>query len=271
MLFLAYLAQGAGFGLAAAAQPGPFMAYLVSQTLAHGWRRTVLAALAPLISDGPIIALMLLVLTRLPDSFRVVLYLAGGTFTLYLAHGAYRNWRQHAEGGVEDPGSPTTGGISALGQRGTLNVSKGASLPQDVSQVCFDTPSISAPLDPAPNMKCTATTRPEHGAPRSVLHAALMNMLGPGPYLFWSLVTGPVLIQGWRAGPPNALAFLAGFYGVMVSCLAGIIVVTGTAAHLGPKVNRALLGASAVALAVFGCIQLWRGLVLLGLLERMPI
>lgn len=217
MLFLVYLLQGAGFGLAAAAQPGPFMAYLIGQTLAHGWRRTLPAALAPLISDGPIIVLMLLVLTRLPDSFRVVLYLAGGAFILYLAHAAYRNWRQYPKDSGEDPGS--------------------------------------------------SMTRPEQGASPSVLHAALMNMLGPGPYLFWSLVTGPVLVQGWRTGPANALAFLAGFYGVMVSCLAGIIVVTGTAAHLGPRVNRALLGASALALAVFGCVQLWRGLALLGFLS----
>ncbi|MGQ9489833.1 MAG: LysE family translocator [Anaerolineae bacterium] len=220
MLLFAYLLQGAGFGLAAAAQPGPFLAYLISQTLAHGWRHTLPAALAPLISDGPIIALMLLVLTRLPDSFQVVLHLAGGTFILYLAWGAYRNWRQAAA----DPAD----GSASLDGRG-------------------------------------------RGAPRSVLHAALMNMLGPGPYLFWSLVTGPVLIQGWRSGPSNAFAFLAGFYGVMVSCLAGIIVVTGTAQHLGPRVNRALLGASALALAVFGCIQLWRGLILLDLWGQTPV
>jgi len=210
----AYLLQGAGFGLAAAAQPGPFMAYLIGQTLAHGWRRTLPAAAAPLISDGPIIALMLLVLTRLPDSFRVLLHLVGGAFILYLAHGAYQNWRHNTVAAASDP-------------------------------------AVSGPQ-----------VRPR--APRSVLHAALMNMLGPGPYLFWSLVTGPVLIQGWREGPLSAVAFLAAFYGVMVGCLAGMIVITGTAAHLGPKVNRALLGASALALALFGCLQLWRGFVLLG-------
>lgn len=204
MALLSYLLQGAGFGLAAAAQPGPFMAYLIAQTLAHGWRRTLPAALAPLISDGPIIALMLLALTRLPDSFRVVLHLASGGFILYLARGAYLNWRRY---------QPV---VAATGR----------------------------------------------SAQRSVLQAALMNMLGPGPYLFWSLVTGPVLVQGWRAGPPNAVAFLAGFYGVMIACLAALIVLFGTATHLGPKISRALLGVSAAALAVFGVIQLWQGLSL---------
>jgi threonine/homoserine/homoserine lactone efflux protein len=61
-----YILQGIGYGLAAAAQPGPFQTYLISQALIKGWRRTVPAALAPLVSDGPIIALCLLVLSQLP-------------------------------------------------------------------------------------------------------------------------------------------------------------------------------------------------------------
>ena len=207
MLLFGYLIQGAGFGLAAAAQPGPFMAYLISQTLARGWRRTLPAALAPLISDGPIIALVLLVLTRLPDSFRVVLHLASGAFILYLARGAYLNWRRFRPEAI--------------------------------------------------------TAAPARSGSRSLLYAALMNMLGPGPYLYWSLVTGPLLIHGWRAAPTNAVAFLAGFYGIMVACLAGIIILFGTAQRLGAQVSRALLGVSAAALTVFGIIQLWQGLTLL--------
>ncbi len=207
MLLLSYLLQGAGFGLAAAAQPGPFMAYLISQTLANGWRRTLPAALAPLISDGPIIALMLLVLTRLPDSFQLVLHLASGAFILYLARGAFLNWRKFR--------------------------------PE------------------------AAASAPVRSGQRSLLRAALMNMLGPGPYLYWSLVTGPVLIQGWHTGPANAAVFLAGFYGIMITCLAGIIILFSTAQRLGAQVSRALLGVSAAALAVFGVIQLWQGLTLL--------
>lgn len=80
-------------GGVAAAQPGPFQAYLLSQTLRSGWLRTLPAALAPLLSDGPIIALVLLVLTRLPDSFVIGLRFVGGAFLLYLAWGAYRSVR----------------------------------------------------------------------------------------------------------------------------------------------------------------------------------
>ena len=88
-----YLLQGIGFGLAAAAQPGPFQAYLLSQTMQNGWRRTLPAACAPLISDGPIILLVLWVLSRVPAWLQRGLHLAGGLFILYLAWGAWRAWR----------------------------------------------------------------------------------------------------------------------------------------------------------------------------------
>jgi threonine/homoserine/homoserine lactone efflux protein len=90
---LAYLTQGLVLGFSAAAQPGPFQAYLLSQTIANGWRRTLLAAFAPLLSDGPIIFLVLLVLTRTPDWFLNGMQILGGLFLLYLAWGAYQSYK----------------------------------------------------------------------------------------------------------------------------------------------------------------------------------
>jgi threonine/homoserine/homoserine lactone efflux protein len=58
-----YILQGIGYGFAAGAQPGPLQTYIISQTLLRGWSRTLPAALAPLISDGPIITICLLVLS----------------------------------------------------------------------------------------------------------------------------------------------------------------------------------------------------------------
>ena len=89
-----YILQGIGYGLAAAAQPGPFQTYLISQTLTKGWKRTLPAALAPLLSDGPIIALCLLVLSQVPPWLQRVLYVVGGLFVLYLAYGAYKTWKR---------------------------------------------------------------------------------------------------------------------------------------------------------------------------------
>ena len=89
-----YILQGIGYGLAAAAQPGPFQTYLISQTLTKGWKRTLPAALAPLLSDGPIIALCLLVLSQVPPWLQKLLYFAGGLFVLYLAYGTYKTWKR---------------------------------------------------------------------------------------------------------------------------------------------------------------------------------
>ena len=95
---------------------------------------------------------------------------------------------------------------------------------------------------------------------QSVWRAALMNALSPGPYIFWTLITGPILIQGWRETPINGVGFMAGFYVTLISSLAFIIVVFGVARELGPKVNRVLLGISAIALFGFGLYQLWLGI-----------
>jgi threonine/homoserine/homoserine lactone efflux protein len=87
-----------------------------------------------------------------------------------------------------------------------------------------------------------------------------MNALSPGPYLYWSLVTGPILLAGWRQAPINGVGFLISFYAAIVFTLIAIIVVFGTARRFGPRVNRVLLGVSAIALVGFGMYQLWLGL-----------
>ena len=197
-----YLLQGIGYGLAAASQPGPFQTYLISQTLTRGWKRTLPAALAPLVSDGPIILICVLVLSQVPVWMQRILYIAGGLFILYLAYGTYDSWKN------------------------------------------FDSrlPSL------------------ETGTQQSILKAALMNALSPGPYIFWTLVTGPILLKGWRETPVNGIGFLIGFYVTLISSLAALILIFGTAAKLGPKFNRMLLGISAIALTCFGLYQLWLGI-----------
>jgi threonine/homoserine/homoserine lactone efflux protein len=49
-VLLSYLVRGVALGGTAAAQPGPFQAYLLSQTLANGWGRTLVAAFIALIA-----------------------------------------------------------------------------------------------------------------------------------------------------------------------------------------------------------------------------
>jgi len=200
---LTYLIQAIGLGFAAAAQPGPLQTYLISRTLSSGWRRALPAVLAPLISDGPIITLVLLVLSRIPEWLERFLYLAGGVFVLYLAFGAFSAWRRFND----------------------------------------------------------TDAAPEASAAQSLLGAVMVNLLNPNPYMFCALVAGPILLRAWRESTGNAVVFVAGFYGVFISVMAAMVITFGTAARLGPKVNRALLGVSAAALACFGLYQLWLGAI----------
>ncbi len=102
---LAYLLLGITYAFAAAAQPGVFQTYIISQSLAHGWRRALPAALAPFVSDIPVVTLTLFVLTRLPTDFAVWIRMAGGLFVLYLAWGGYRAWRTYDPAKLPPPPS----------------------------------------------------------------------------------------------------------------------------------------------------------------------
>lgn len=83
---------GAGFAFAAAVQPGPLQAFLLSKVADKGVKATLPAALAPLISDGPIAILVLFVLKSLPQRMGGFLQIAGGLLLLYLACAAFRQW-----------------------------------------------------------------------------------------------------------------------------------------------------------------------------------
>ena len=84
---LAMLLQGISYGYAAGITPGPLQTFLLTQTLQYGWRRSIWLVLGPLVSDWPIVALILLVLQRASDSFLRVIGVVGGVFVLYIAWG----------------------------------------------------------------------------------------------------------------------------------------------------------------------------------------
>jgi threonine/homoserine/homoserine lactone efflux protein len=100
---------GGGFAFAAAMQPGPLQAFFLSSVARRGWRRTLPACLAPLVSDGPIALLVLLVLSRVPPSMTTVLQAAGGVLLLYYGWGSYRDWRKGpvTSDAAEAPGPST--------------------------------------------------------------------------------------------------------------------------------------------------------------------
>ncbi len=193
-----YLTLGITLGFAAAVQPGA-LTYIISQTLKNGWRSTLPAAFAPLISDIPIATVILMVLSQVPAWLVQALRLAGGFFLLYLAYGAFQTWQNFAE---YKPAPVQSGG-------------------------------------------------------QSLLKAATVNWLNPGPYLGWSLILGPLFLKGWRETPANGSAILVGFYASMVASMIGVIILFSYARNLGARINLAMIGLTAIVLAGFGVIQIW--------------
>lgn len=84
------LVAGLVFGLSGGVSPGPLLTLVISETLNHGVGAGVRVAAAPLITDLPIVGLVLLVLSRLTDVEPVLgaVSLAGAAFLAVLgAHG----------------------------------------------------------------------------------------------------------------------------------------------------------------------------------------
>jgi threonine/homoserine/homoserine lactone efflux protein len=189
-----YFFQGAAFALSATIMPGPFQAFLLSRSLQYGWKRTLPAALAPLVTDGPIIILVMIVLTQLPRQFPDMLQIAGGLFILYLAKGIFVSLK-------------------------AVNF---------VAESSGD------------------------AARKSLLQAIIMNALNPNPYIFWSVVGGPIILSGWRESPGLGLSFIVGFFGTFVCGLVVLIVAFATAGRINPKANQIMRGVAAVALVGFG-------------------
>ena len=200
-MLLASILTAATIGFSAAVTPGPLQAVFLSYAIKGGWKKALPAAFAPLVTDGPVVLLVLLILNNLPEMFLRILQVAGGIFIIYLAwesFRAYRNFREIKQ--VEDTNN-----------WGTL------------------------------------------------IKAATMNILGPGPWLFWSLLNGPNLLIAWAVSPWWGVAYLASFYGVFILSNIALILLFSSMRRMGEKVRQSLLLISAILLAGFAVFQLLQG------------
>ena len=200
------IAPALGFGFVAGVMLGPLQTFLFLQTLQRGARSGAWILPAPLISDGPIIAVCLLLLSQAGPGWLRGLSFVGGVFLLYLARDSWLTL--HRNGAVDE------------------------------------------------NLQAVAAT---HTGWALTARAALINTLGPGPWIFWITVMGPLLIQQWRVSAGHGLVYLAAFYGTLVATLTAQWLVFSFARRLGPKIIRvgtwigiSLLTVFAALLTLFG-------------------
>ena len=88
---LAFLLLGISFGLSASVNPGPSLTLGISRSLRDGARAGMLVALAPLLTDAPIIVAAALLVGSLPPTIFGWLGILGGSYIVSLG---VRGWRE---------------------------------------------------------------------------------------------------------------------------------------------------------------------------------
>jgi threonine/homoserine/homoserine lactone efflux protein len=189
-----FFAIGAALGLCAGFAPGPLLTLVISETLQHGVRSGLKIALAPFITDFPVILLAFLTMAKLANLHHVpgLFSLAGGFFLVFMGYDTMR-------------------------------------------------PKLLKRDDQA-------------RMPRSLIKGILANALNPHPYLFWLSVGAPTMVKAMKVSSMAPLAFILGFYALLVGSKALLAVLVGKSkSFLEGNIYRhtmRLLGLTLFALAL---------------------
>ena len=205
---LAALVQGISLGIVAGLIPGPLQTYIWLQTLNYGRQYGLWLILAPLLSDLPVVLIVLVLLGQAGDSLLSIISIIGGGFIFYIAWGV---WRQLQSGGIN--------------------------LGLDDVEASQQHPDII----------------------RGLRHTMLLNVMSPGPWLFWGTVIGPIFISAWDDTPLNGMTLVIGFYGVFLIVLAAGVLLFHQARRMGERVVNRLMWLGLGILIVFGSLLWWQG------------
>ncbi len=85
--------MGAVFGLTAGISPGPLLTLVISETIRHNKTEGIKIAVAPLITDIPIVLLTIFILSKMASSDIVlgVISILGGFFIAYLGYDSIKS------------------------------------------------------------------------------------------------------------------------------------------------------------------------------------
>ncbi len=99
---------------------------------------------------------------------------------------------------------------------------------------------------------------PAGAAGQALRQAAMVNLLSPHPWIFWSTVMGPLVVTTWRQQPSGAVALIIGFYITIVGVKALIGVLVGNSRHrLGDRGYRRALVAAGFLLIAAAVAMVW--------------
>jgi len=189
------LLVGLSFGLGAGLSPGPLLTLVVTTTLERGFAAGVRVAIAPLLTDAPIIALTVAVVSGVSDAVLRGLGMTGGVV------------------------------VAAMG----------------ISTIFTAARSDGSDGPPAPRV--------------DVWRGVVVNALSPHPWIFWIGVGAPLLVSSWRAAPPRGIAFLVGFYVLLVGSKVVVAWVASRAGHrMSPMARMRLVVLGGLLLVVGGAV-----------------
>lgn len=108
---LSLVISGIVLGLPAGLSPGPLQMLIISQTLRHDVKEGIRVAMVPLITDFPIVAMTVLVLSQLSDVNVImgVISLTGALFLIYLGYGNIKARGIEIDHDEKSPGSISKG------------------------------------------------------------------------------------------------------------------------------------------------------------------
>lgn len=95
---------------------------------------------------------------------------------------------------------------------------------------------------------------------QTFLQALGMNMLSPGPYIFWGIITGPILRVALNQSFLFGLAFVSAFYGAFLGLMLVWIILFDRLREINPKISSYVLKASVILLGILGVVLILQGL-----------
>lgn len=88
----------------------------------------------------------------------------------------------------------------------------------------------------------------------------LMGWLSPGPYVFWSTINGPLLVQGLHESVWHGIAFLLAFYLPFMTLITLTAFLFDRLRRLDPAVTRTAILVTILVMVAFAVSLIWQGI-----------
>lgn len=94
---------------------------------------------------------------------------------------------------------------------------------------------------------------------QTIRQAVTMNLLSPGPYLFWGTVNGPLLRDGFDQSVWHGVGFLLAFYGTFIGFMAGMVLVFDRLRTVDERMTQRIILVAIIVLGILGVSLILEG------------